>query len=682
MVARREPTANNYSAVGKQGRSAQYYDSIKSIADSVQTHRSHSRPATSRQLWNGTYIRDFFFPAQTVPFKEHDRDGISRSRRYVLEFRDTLQPHAPFQRCCARMKAQDIKADRCADHAATPRAQSATRSVRSTPARPPRSLSPRKSGISGAARKSNGVDIFSIPNNGQDNSQRERSVSATTPRQELQALRPIENHSERSARTTKASSKAPPSPATPQFVRRPRNSIDMRQIEAQSTPSMGGDESDAYDEAALEVETAVRGDPDDQRFGDHTNITTPTPRQKQTAFEVGEPDLVFDDEAESEPEGETPQPPPSIQRNEANSRKKRKSDAMEDEPLESPKPVKELKRRGRPPIDKDNNPAVPSPNPVISDAMGKQPLRQKSTNLQLSSRQQEELDQIVEKVRARPGPPRSLYILRRETPADEGVTHTRSGRVSVKPLAYWRNERCVYGNSPSGAGLADGARFPLNSIKEIVRSEQVDSPIRKKTKRGRKNKHKSAKGKGKARTKDETGEGTEESYEHDEDHGHSSDSSFDLEEVRQDPLAEGWETETGTLRGNVAIWDNYQQAPTEMEEEVEIAHAPAAIKTREIKGTGSKEGPTFRYAKLLSTKFFGTGLVDLPPGGVKRPKNSRKMHMSFFVVKGRVTVTVGPLGGEETGSMNRFSIGKGGFWQVPRGECAASRNVQQRCAGR
>ena len=56
-------------------------------------------------------------------------------------------------------------------------------------------------------------------------------------------------------------------------------------------------------------------------------------------------------------------------------------------------------------------------------------------------------------------------------------------------------------------------------------------------------------------------------------------------------------------------------------------------------------------------------------------KNSKKMHMAFFVAKGRVTVTVRPTyvddddddaeAAEENGS---FSIGEGGFWQVPRGE--------------
>ncbi|KAK5241381.1 mitotic fidelity of chromosome transmission-related protein [Exophiala xenobiotica] len=136
---------------------------------------------------------------------------------------------------------------------------------------------------------------------------------------------------------------------------------------------------------------------------------------------------------------------------------------------------------------------------------------------------------------------------------------------------------------------------------------------------------------------------------------------------KEDTYAEPWETGSGTLRGSVSIWDPIEQAPLVEEEEIEIAHAPAAIKTREVKGSSLHEGPTFRYAKFLSTKYFGTGLVDLPPGGIKRPKNSRKMHMSFFVVKGRVTVSVGPMGADETGSMNRFSIGKGGYWQVPRG---------------
>ena len=72
-------------------------------------------------------------------------------------------------------------------------------------------------------------------------------------------------------------------------------------------------------------------------------------------------------------------------------------------------------------------------------------------------------------------------------------------------------------------------------------------------------------------------------------------------------------------------------------------------------------GAEFRFAKTLTLPFFGSGMVDLPPGGFKRSKNSRKMQMVFFVFVGRVTVEVGT-------PTTRFSIGKGGMWQVPRGE--------------
>ena len=52
-------------------------------------------------------------------------------------------------------------------------------------------------------------------------------------------------------------------------------------------------------------------------------------------------------------------------------------------------------------------------------------------------------------------------------------------------------------------------------------------------------------------------------------------------------------------------------------------------------------------------------MVDLPPGGVKRMKNSRKNHMVFWVFRGRVRVEV---------AGTAFSIGRGGMWQVPRGK--------------
>lgn len=87
----------------------------------------------------------------------------------------------------------------------------------------------------------------------------------------------------------------------------------------------------------------------------------------------------------------------------------------------------------------------------------------------------------------------------------------------------------------------------------------------------------------------------------------------------------------------------------------DVAYAAEAIEMRNISGA------EFKFAKTLTLPFFGSGMVDLPPEGAKRVKNSRKMQMIFFVYSGRVTVDVGT-------PTSSFSIGKGGMWQVPRGE--------------
>ena len=73
------------------------------------------------------------------------------------------------------------------------------------------------------------------------------------------------------------------------------------------------------------------------------------------------------------------------------------------------------------------------------------------------------------------------------------------------------------------------------------------------------------------------------------------------------------------------------------------------------------KGADFKFAKTLTLDFFGAGMVQLPPGGAKRIKNSRKMQMVFFVFYGRVTVSIGT-------PATQFSIGKWGQWQVPRGK--------------
>ena len=68
----------------------------------------------------------------------------------------------------------------------------------------------------------------------------------------------------------------------------------------------------------------------------------------------------------------------------------------------------------------------------------------------------------------------------------------------------------------------------------------------------------------------------------------------------------------------------------------------------------------------MTLPFFGAGLVEIPPEGYKRAKNSRKMQMVFFVHEGKVMVDVGAQG--MPGEVNSFAISKGGVWVVPRGK--------------
>ncbi|KAI1941363.1 mitotic fidelity of chromosome transmission- protein [Ophidiomyces ophidiicola] len=242
-----------------------------------------------------------------------------------------------------------------------------------------------------------------------------------------------------------------------------------------------------------------------------------------------------------------------------------------------------------------------------------------TAGLQMSVEQEKELNQVINNITKRDGPlrQRSLHILKKETPSDDTVRHTRSGRPSVRPLAFWRNEKCVYGTGDTEVGQ----RFPLSTIKEIIRIDDPE-PVFIRSKK------KSSKKKSKLKT-----ERTESSDDEAED-------------------VEPWETDGGVFYGPVHVWDSELQAGTQEEEIMDIAYAPLAIQTQEVKGS------SFRFAKILSTPFLGSGFVEMPPGAVKKQKNSKRMHMVFFVYRGRIRVNVSGL---------EFSAGKGCVFQVPRG---------------
>ncbi|KAI4169388.1 MAG: hypothetical protein LQ348_007282 [Seirophora lacunosa] len=227
-------------------------------------------------------------------------------------------------------------------------------------------------------------------------------------------------------------------------------------------------------------------------------------------------------------------------------------------------------------------------------------------------------------------PTKTRFIARSETPGDElHFMTTRAGRNVVKPLAYWRGETAVF--SP---GRIEGGQHLLPSIKEVIRTEEVPEPRRKKTP-GQPRKR---------RAKPVRPEEDDELPEEEDDEG------------------EYWETEGGVMQASVMLWDPMTgRGDEDNKETADVAYAADAVEMRDINGAD------FRFAKTLTLPFFGSGMVDLPPGGTKRVKNSRKMQMVFFVFYGRVLVELGT-------PTQRFSIGRGGMWQVPRGNFYAITN--------
>lgn len=187
----------------------------------------------------------------------------------------------------------------------------------------------------------------------------------------------------------------------------------------------------------------------------------------------------------------------------------------------------EVKRRGRPPK---------SQRPAEDEGADARPTKKQKTSAREPQTAREpldpELDRVVENYAQRSGPlkGRSLYILKRENPGDTSARHTRSGRVSVRPLAYWRNERCVFGDGEA----AEGQRYPLSTIKEVIRTEEIEQDHKRKGKRS------GRKPKSKKKQKDESSD--------------EEDEEVDL-----------WEKE-GVLHGYVPKWDPKAQASTTEEE--------------------------------------------------------------------------------------------------------------------
>lgn len=230
------------------------------------------------------------------------------------------------------------------------------------------------------------------------------------------------------------------------------------------------------------------------------------------------------------------------------------------------------------------------------------------------------------------GPPlpraRGLVSLRRE--GTDSARTTRSGRISVKPLEFWKGEHYEFDDDPEEVYGDKRNHFVFNKVKGIVRAEEAEPQLKPKKGRGRPSGRPKGGRRSSAAAKDDPNEAPDE-----------------------------WEQDPGRVVGECFYWyPEYQEAPPEDEDRIqvveeELAISSAAINLRDIKDA------TFKFAKTLTLPFFGAGVVDLPPGSEKHPKNSRKMQMVFFVHTGSVTVTIADV--------NTFRITKGGMWFVPRG---------------
>lgn len=217
--------------------------------------------------------------------------------------------------------------------------------------------------------------------------------------------------------------------------------------------------------------------------------------------------------------------------------------------------------------------------------------------------------------------PVSNVNLRAMTPHEDARKISRAGRNCIEPLKFWENESRIWKNG---------------EIEGIIRAEHVDKPQdnRRRKKKGRKR----------------TG---------------SRLNAIEEESETESVMPDEWEETMGVITGNVANWNASTKAgdPNDPVQE-DIAFASSSIITRDVAGS------EFKYAKIMTLPFFGAGIVEVPPEGFKRAKNSRKMQMVFFVHEGKVLVEVGATGME----VNQFALSKGGAWIVPRGNNYAITN--------
>ncbi|CCX06482.1 hypothetical protein FPQ18DRAFT_400386 [Pyronema domesticum] len=232
--------------------------------------------------------------------------------------------------------------------------------------------------------------------------------------------------------------------------------------------------------------------------------------------------------------------------------------------------------------------------------------------------------------------------------ADDGTRRSRRHRIA--PLQYWKGEKIDY--VLEAAQDKNGKVIRMPKIAALVRVEEA-TPVAKpkgtrkpaasvepvervgKRKRGRK-----------AREEDE------EEQDHDSDLGELD--AWEMGETGSD------DEDAGIKVGLTKVF------PPQFDEDEEPIMEPTKLAyTKDRMQTADIANGAFRFVKTVTQDTFGTGIMEVPPGGGKRTKSSGKMTLVFYMLAGRATVTVA---GE------RFRVRKGGQFMIPRGNLYSIEN--------
>ncbi|KAI0397117.1 hypothetical protein F5Y17DRAFT_416272 [Xylariaceae sp. FL0594] len=339
----------------------------------------------------------------------------------------------------------------------------------------------------------------------------------------------------------------------------------------------------------------------------------------------GRPKATAPRQSEEEP---APVPDPTPPKLKKRGRPARQSTEHVDESADEPREAKRQKTAGRPrKVEKDTS----AKSEAIMEK-AKPGRKRKSSGVGADS------------PKIQRGPPlpkaRGLVTVRREEAT--AMKTTRSGRTSFKPLQWWKGDRVEYDEEQESLFTDAGNRhFKMPTVKGIVRTEELPSEATNR-RRGR---PPTGRKPGRRRSA--------------------------IPEEEEEVEREDWEYELGRLEGDVVVWrPEHELDPPEDDDEVEIDRVDLAISENAIQLRDIK-GATFKFAKTLTMPFFGSGIVELPPGAEKKTKNSRKMQLAFFVHAGNVRATVGK---------SEFGIAKGGMFFVPRGNPYSIRNETDRTA--